>query len=44
MKSTPTEVLEPELNIVPIDARLEELRQMEATKKKKQFITNWVKK
>ena len=34
MKSTPTEVLESELNIAPIeiDLRLEELQQMEAIK------------
>ena len=32
MKPTPTEVLEFELSIVPIDLRLEELQQMEAIK------------
>ena len=43
MKSTPTEALESELNIVPIDLRPEELQQMEAIKrlqKNDQFITN----
>ena len=43
MKSTPTEALESELNIVPIDLRLEELQRMEAMKlfqKNGQFITN----
>ena len=43
MKSTPTEALESELNIVPIDLRLEELQQMEAIKllqKNDQFIIN----
>ena len=32
MKSTPTEALENELNIAPIDLRLEELQRMEAIK------------
>ena len=43
MKSIPTEALESELNIVPIDLRLEELQQMEAInfpEKNDQFITN----
>ena len=43
MISTPTEALEPELDTVPIDLRLEELQQMEAIQlleKKDQFITN----
>ena len=43
MKSTNTKTLESELNIVPIDLRLEELQQMEAIKrleKKNQFVTN----
>ena len=43
MKSTPTEALESELNIVPIDLRLEEFQRMEAMKlfqKNGQFITN----
>ena len=42
MKSTPTEALESELNIVTIDLRLEELQRMEAKKLQKndQFITN----
>ena len=43
MKSIPTEALESELNIVPIDVRLEELQQMEAInfpEKNDQFITN----
>ena len=31
MKSTPTEALESELNVVPIDLRLEELQWMEVT-------------
>ena len=43
MKSILTEALESELNIVPIDLRLEELQQMEAInfpEKNDQFITN----
>ena len=43
MKSTPTEALDSELNIVPIYLRLEELQRMEAIKhlqKNDQFITN----
>ena len=32
MKSTPTEAFESELNIAPIDLRLEELQRMEAIK------------
>ena len=32
MKSTPTEAIESELNIAPIDLRLEELQRMEAIK------------
>ena len=43
MKFTPTETLESELNIVPIDLRNEELQRMEAIKllqKNDEFITN----
>ena len=43
MKSTLTEALESELNIAPMDLRIEELQQMEAIKflqKKDQFVTN----
>ena len=43
MKSTLTETLESELNIVQIDLRIEDLQQMEAIKplqKNDQFITN----
>ena len=43
MKTTPTEALESELNIVPIDLRLKEQQLMEAIKllqKNDQFITN----
>ena len=43
MKFTPTEALEFETNIVPINLRLEELQRMEAIKrlqKNDQFITN----
>ena len=43
IKSNPTEALESELNIVPIDLRFEELQYMEAIKhlqKNNQFITN----
>ena len=48
MKSTLTEALESELNIAPMDLRIEELQQMEAIKflQKKNNLspTAWVKK